>query len=665
MRLPHRLIPPAAFLAAAVLAILGAILAAGLVESRSASGVRKALDAAGLGWAQVRADGLKVLLSGTAPNETERFRAVSTAGSVIDAANVRDDMEVADSAVIDTPEFTVEILRNDDGISLIGLVPAGTARDEIKARVTAIAGGVPVTDLLESAKYPVPDTWPLALDFGLSALADLPRSKISITAPKVAIVAITDSAAEKARIEADLARRKPEAVALERDISAPRPVIAPFTLRFLIDEQGARFDACSANNERARDRILAAANDAGAPPQTTCTIGLGVPSPQWADAVTLGIGVLADLGAGSITFSDADVSLIAAPSVDQAAFDEAVGRLESNLPEVFSLRAELTPKPEAQVQKGPAVFTAALAADGKVTLGGRITDETARDSVESYARSRFGSSNVDTAMRLETDLPEGWPLRALVGLQALAELAQGQLTVTAEDVTLTGVSGSQDARDSVSRMLAAGLGKGAKFRLDIRYDAKLDPLLGLPTPEQCIARINDELAAHKLAFEPGSATFTPDSAKTLDTLAGLMKDCTDVPIEVAGHTDSQGREEMNLALSEDRAEAVVAALLERRVPTSNLTAVGYGETVPIADNGSEAGREANRRIEFRLLSPETSGAETAATGDATAEAPAAAASGDPAEAAGTATATPDGSITIEVRTPQKDTVRPQKRPEGR
>ena len=75
-------------------------------------------------------------------------------------------------------------------------------------------------------------------------------------------------------------------------------------------------------------------------------------------------------------------------------------------------------------------------------------------------------------------------------------------------------------------------------------------------------------------------------------------------MEVGGHTDSQGRTVMNQTLSQQRAEAVVTALLGKRVLTANLNAVGYGESVPIADNDTEEGREANRRIEFKLIVPE-------------------------------------------------------------
>jgi OOP family OmpA-OmpF porin len=67
---------------------------------------------------------------------------------------------------------------------------------------------------------------------------------------------------------------------------------------------------------------------------------------------------------------------------------------------------------------------------------------------------------------------------------------------------------------------------------------------------------------------------------------------------------------MNLSLSQSRANAVLNALMSRRILTTGLTAKGYGETVPIADNSTEEGREANRRIEFTLIRPKPTAPET-------------------------------------------------------
>lgn len=622
---------------AGFLSLVTASWTATIVERRSAEAVENMLLTAGHGWAHVDTDGLQVRLSGTAPTEAARFRALSVAGTVVDSDRLVDRMDVIDAAKLKAPDFTIEILRNGDGISLIGLVPDGPEREAIVTELTELTGPGTVTDMLESAKHPVPEGWQEAVAFGIEALRKLPRSKVSISASRVSVTAISDSPAEKARLESELSRKAPRNLRLVLDISAPRPVITPFTLRFLIDEEGPHFDACSANNERARDRILAAAAEAGATGQTACTIGLGVPTPDWADAVAMGLAAMKELGAGSITFSDADVSLIAAEGIDQAAFDRVVGELESNLPEVFSLHAVLTPTSQGNAgDAGPKEFSARLAPDGQVDLRGRLTDELSRDAVENFARSRFGSKSVHTATRLDPNMPPGWPLRVLTALEALGELENGEVVVEPDLIRLSGVTGSTTASDAVSRILSDKLGEGQQYDLDIRYDEALDPLLGLPTAEECVADINRLLAAHKINFEPGAAQIARDAADTLDRIAERMKDCSDFQMEIGGHTDSQGREEMNLDLSQKRAEAVIAALMSRRVLTSNLMAVGYGETVPIGDNDTEAGREENRRIEVRLLGGETDG-------DAD-------------------TTTDNAAVNVVVQTPGPDTIRPKPRP---
>ena len=243
--------------------------------------VTSKLLADGVTWAHVEADGLQVRLLGTAPNEAARFRLTNSIAAVVDSARIRDELELTPVKAFEAPRFSLEILRNDDGIQLIGLLPAGDAEAQLVDLANGLAQETPLSEMIETANYPASAAWQAALSFGLRAFEMLPRSKISISENRVSVTAIAASASEKRTFEADLARAKPSDLAAQIEISAPRPVLTPFTLRFVKDSAGARFDACAADTEVARRALVAAAEAAGAASGADCTIGLGVPSPNW------------------------------------------------------------------------------------------------------------------------------------------------------------------------------------------------------------------------------------------------------------------------------------------------------------------------------------------------------------------------------------------------
>lgn len=119
-------------------------------------------------------------------------------------------------------------------------------------------------------------------------------------------------------------------------------------------------------------------------------------------------------------------------------------------------------------------------------------------------------------------------------------------------------------------------------------------------PEQASLGCADanELAIHKVMFAFDSAKVAKVYDGTLDKVAGIMKGCDDLKVTVAGHTDKTGSTLYNQWLSEQRAESGVRALRRRGVAAERLDAVGYGETKPVGDNATRAGRAANRRVEF-------------------------------------------------------------------
>ncbi len=169
------------------------------------------------------------------------------------------------------------------------------------------------------------------------------------------------------------------------------------------------------------------------------------------------------------------------------------------------------------------------------------------------------------------------------------------------DFTLTrGIT--QDVTDILHKDLAATMLQQAG-RMQGYAKAALDRLKSRDG-NSCKSALDAALADGQIQFVSGTAEISADSTALLDTLGQILARCDGLHIEVAAHTDDQGDDTANLALSQSRAESVVSALETRGVPVGVLTGKGYGESRPIADNRTEAGRVANRRVEFTVLARE-------------------------------------------------------------
>jgi len=120
--------------------------------------------------------------------------------------------------------------------------------------------------------------------------------------------------------------------------------------------------------------------------------------------------------------------------------------------------------------------------------------------------------------------------------------------------------------------------------------------------------ISDELnksghiALYGIHFEPGKAAILPDSETVLSEIAKMMQQDPSVKLSVEGHTDNVGSAASNQALSEKRAQAVVAWLTGHGVDASRLQAKGWGQSKPVADNSTDDGKAKNRRVELVKIS---------------------------------------------------------------
>lgn len=106
----------------------------------------------------------------------------------------------------------------------------------------------------------------------------------------------------------------------------------------------------------------------------------------------------------------------------------------------------------------------------------------------------------------------------------------------------------------------------------------------------------------KIFFDTGEATIKPVSHSLLDEVAGALKSHEEAKqVQIEGHTDNTGDAELNTRLSQDRADAVRTYLVGKGIAEGRLSAKGYGPERPVATNETEEGREANRRVEFKVV----------------------------------------------------------------
>ena len=121
-----------------------------------------------------------------------------------------------------------------------------------------------------------------------------------------------------------------------------------------------------------------------------------------------------------------------------------------------------------------------------------------------------------------------------------------------------------------------------------------------PSLAACQAAFTRTMDGRYVVFETASDVISGVSARLLDAVTGVAILCKDYNVEIGGHTDARGSEELNLELSTRRAMAVRGYLLDKGVPAEGLTAVGYGEGRPLATGSSADAYARNRRTEFTV-----------------------------------------------------------------
>ena len=208
-------------------------------------------------------------------------------------------------------------------------------------------------------------------------------------------------------------------------------------------------------------------------------------------------------------------------------------------------------------------------------------------------------------MRIRSATVVSLAVIALLGCQSSGSLLDSKAKKGALLGTLAGAAagaaiGGHDHRAG-GMLIGAAAGAMAGGLIGNYLDKQAAELDAIPGAE--VQRRDDSILVNfqsALLFDLGSSTLQPGAYDRLRTLANTLNNDPKSDVIIKGHTDSLGAEAYNQTLSEKRSDRVRTFLISEGVTPSRITAIGYGESLPVSTNSTESGRAQNRRVEIEI-----------------------------------------------------------------
>jgi len=574
-------------------------------EEKTLRILKKATSDVELGWLDISANGRMVLVGGNAPNEGNRFKAITLISSIINPELIIDEIEVKKDSILPKLNYSLEILRDNNDITLVGFIPKKIKTDKLLSDLTAISENVSVTNLLETAEYPSSFDWEKRLNYVIDILSILPNSKISLLENKIVITALSESFEQGEKVKKKLRSLNPGIFEVEVNVAFPRPLIQPFLFQLTRNQNNTELINCSSSDQHSRALIIEALNQFGLNEQNHCKIGIGAPSDDWAEVVIKVLNHIEEFQQFSVTLKNREIFIEIIDNAGDEEFQRFVDELREDLPVDFFIEASFQSSVDAK-ERDVLNFIVTKDLEGIVHLRGYLPNNSAKIAIVSYARSLFNYENVRDTISLANKPLDDWSIQALAGLEVMGFLKNGSLKIDTKSLSIKGESAEPDIENIAKQLFAEKIEKDIFYKLELEYNPNLLRKPEGVDPVKCVKDINNVIQTFGIEFAPGEIVLQTSSNKTMEKMAEIMRKCYVVPMEIGGHTDSQGRKSLNLAISQARAEAVMDALLSYDILTGNLSAKGFGESTPIADNSTVEGRNKNRRIEFTLINNENS-----------------------------------------------------------
>ena len=276
---------------------------------------------------------------------------------------------------------------------------------------------------------------------------------------------------------------------------------------------------------------------------------------------------------------------------------EGVGSVTPDLAYVAPIEID-----EPEIVANPITVTWANRA---ATIVGEVSDEPNRQAFITELEGLFPNGVDSEQLLIKEGAPSerDWLSKVLTLIQIGAEsLSEGEIFVSADQrvVQMTGEYETRqqrrDARDAIDEVISE-----TTFAFISGLSIPEAPAFTVEEVVELQENLDDLIEGKVVEFELNSDVLTPVGANLLDEIVVALEKFPFVPIEISGHTDSQGDELENLDLSERRAQTALDYLVANGQDPERFVVVGYGEQVPVASNDTADGRARNRRIEFKAL----------------------------------------------------------------
>jgi len=239
--------------------------------------------------------------------------------------------------------------------------------------------------------------------------------------------------------------------------------------------------------------------------------------------------------------------------------------------------------------------------DDKKSLSGTSTSATEKVSILSAITTAFGKEQTFEE-NITIKIPEGKITANPDTLIAKTIETSPTIADTTKTQPSSVIAESTEIETSTSTTETTEVSSIAAETATVKAEEKREE----PAVDACQEKLNTAMQNKKILFANNRAEIRAASFPLLSDIASIIKECKDVVsnkgISINGHTDSRGRDSYNQALSERRAKAVKSYLTKKGVSSALMKAKGYGETQPVADNKTDAGRAQNRRITFKIKS---------------------------------------------------------------